>query len=429
MKKSLTHLLVSAAITLCVSYNASAQQPAAPTITPPPPSADKANHPATDDKWVTVGTGTVTGIYYPAGGAVCRMINKDSKALKLRCAVESTPGSIYNIDGLRTAEFDFAIIQSDWQEHAFNGTGMFAQKGRFEKLRHMFSLHNEAITIIVQKRSNINKLDDIRGKVVNLGAEGSGVRATMEDLMKAKGWTKTDFKNVAELKSADQAKALCNGTIDVMVLATGHPNGLVQEVTSLCETKILELNDEGVQRFLGGNPELASTVIAGGMYPGVPNDVPTFGVKATFVTTSDASDDVVYKVTKTVMDNLPAFKALHPVFANLDAVKMATEGRTAPYHNGAKKYFEEKGLLKAGVEPQPQAPSTSPTPTPSPTPAVPVPVPAPAAPQATNSKLPTPVAPNASGANAQPTASVPVPPPAAVAIPALPNASIGQKAN
>lgn len=365
MRKILTSLSVAIIVTLFAASSTFAQAPSAPAATQQSPatSIDKPNKPKTDDKWISIGTGSVTGVYYPAGGAICRMINKDAKTLNLRCGVESTPGSVYNVDGVRTAEFDFAIIQSDWQEHAYDGTGLFQNKGRFDKMRHVMSLHNEAMTVIVQKHTNINKLDDIKGKIVNMGSEGSGVRATMEDLMKAKGWTKADFKSIAELKTSDQAKALCNGTIDVMILATGHPNGLVQEVTSLCETKMIDLDDDGVRNFLSGNPELSVTTIPGGMYPGIPNDVNTFGVKATLVTTSDESDQVVYNLTKAVFDNLQAFKSLHPVFESLEPVKMATEGRTAPYHNGAQRYYQEKGLLKADAPAAStsQSPSTSPT--------------------------------------------------------------------
>ena len=320
-------------------------QPATNTVPNTPDSSSKNTTQTVDDKLIVIGTGAVTGIYYPAGGAICRLINKDRKSLLIRCAVESTAGSIYNISALQNAEIDFAIIQSDWEDHAYNGTGYFAKLGRVENLRHVFSLHNEAFTVIVQKKATIQKFDDIKGHIVNIGPEGSGVRATMEDIMKAKGWTKQDFKSLAEYKPNEQSKALCDGRVDALVLATGHPSGAIQEVTSLCETRIINVNDEIIQKFVMGNPELATTIIPGGMYVGIPNDVTTFGVKANFVTTTDMSDTVVYNVTKTVFENLPAFKALHPVFQQLEAAKMVKEGRIAPFHDGALKYYREKGLV------------------------------------------------------------------------------------
>lgn len=311
--------------------------------TPGTTNAAEHKNPYLDDKLIVIGTGSVTGVYYPAGGAICRLINKERKHLGIRCAVESTPGSIYNLTALNNSEIDFAIVQSDWQEHAYNGTGLFAKQGKIEDLRFVFSLHNEALTIVVQKKSNIQKLDDLKGMVVNVGPEGSGAKATMEDLMKAKGWTKQDFKSLAEYKPNEQAKALCDGRVDAMVVATGHPSGIIQEVTSLCETRIVEVNDDVVQKFIASNPQLAKTTIPGGMYVGIPNDVLTFGVKATLVSTTNASSDIVYNLTKTIFDNLTAFKTLHPVFQQLDEQKMVTEGKIAPYHDGAQRYYKEKG--------------------------------------------------------------------------------------
>lgn len=352
-------------LALCANHYAFAQSPTNPTApaidllstdTPTqkspqytPPIKEYAK-PYIEDKLIVIGTGAITGVYYPAGGAICRLVNKDRKSFGIRCAVESTPGSIYNLDALRAAEVDFAIVQSDWQEHAYNGTGVFTSKGRFDKLRFMFSLHNEAMTLIVAKSSQIEKLDDIKGKSVNFGPIGSGVRATMSDIMKAKGWSQQDFKNISDLKPSEQARALCNGSIDAIVLATGHPNGLIQEVTSTCETKFINLNDEVIQKFVAGNPDFAMTSIPGGLYAGIPDDVATFGVKATVVSTSDTSVDIAYNVTKLVFDNLAAFKSLHPVFAQLSANKMATEGRTSPYHPGALKYFQEKQLVDAQAQ-------------------------------------------------------------------------------
>lgn len=302
--------------------------------------------PALDDKLMVIGTGAIMGVYYPAGGAVCRLVNKERKTLGIRCSVEPTPGSVYNLEALQAAEVDFAIIQSDWQEHAYNGTGVFAPKGRYEKLRYVFSLHNEAVTVVVPKASKIKKFDDIRGHVVNIGLEGSGIRTTIDDIMKAKNWTKADFKSLSEFPPSQQAKALCSGNIDVMMLATGHPNGLLQEVSNMCEVRILDVNDDVIKKFIAGNPQFATTVIPGGLYSGIPNDVHTFGVKATVVTSSDVSEYMVYNITKIIFDNIAAFKSLHPVLANLDPAKMATEGRTAPYHKGALKYYLERGLVQ-----------------------------------------------------------------------------------
>lgn len=297
------------------------------------------------DKFITIGTGAVTGVYYPAGGAICRLVNRGRKTHNIRCSVESTGGSVYNINALRTGEMDIAVAQSDWQYHAYKGTAYFAGQPPFTKLRSLFSLHSEAFTVVARADSGIKKFDDIKGKRVNIGNPGSGMRATMDVVMQAKNWTVKDFKVASELKASEQPQALCDNKIDVMIYAAGHPNGAVQEATTSCETVIVPVDGPDIDSLLKEYPFYTPAVIPGGMYPGSPHDVKTFGVRATLVTTSDLDEDVAYEVVKAVFDNFDNFKTLHPVFVGLDPEEMITLGNTAPMHKGAIRYFKEKGLM------------------------------------------------------------------------------------
>ena len=298
-----------------------------------------------DKKLITISTGSVTGVYYPAGGAICRLVNRGRKNHGIRCSVESTGGSIDNIEALRRGETDIAIAQSDWQYHAYNGTDFFAKEKPMKNLRSLFSLHSEPLTVIVRKDSNINKFNDIKGKVVNLGNAGSGMRATMDFILKQKGWKNSDFAKITELRPTEQTTALCNKQIDVMIYSAGHPNGAVQEVTTTCETKIIPVDGADIDKIIKDNPYYAYTIIPGGMYNGTPNDVKTIGVKATFVTTEQEDEETMYQVVKAVFDNFDNFKTLHPVFGLLDPNRLVHEGNTAPLHPGAVRYFKEKGML------------------------------------------------------------------------------------
>lgn len=297
------------------------------------------------DKFITIGTGGVTGVYYPTGGAICRLVNRGRKDHGIRCSVESTGGSVYNLNALREGGMDLAVAQSDWQYHATKGTSYFSSQGSFESLRAVFSLHTEAFTLVVRNDSGINELNDLVGKRVNIGNPGSGNRATMEVLMQAKGWNKKTFKLASELKGSEQPQALCDNKIDAMIYNAGHPNGAVQEVTTSCEVKIIPVIGPEVDKLVKDNSYYAYTTIPGGMYAGNPNDIKTFGVKATFVTSSTVPENIIYEVVKAVFDNFDNFKTLHPVFVNLDPKKLVHEGNTAPLHEGAKRYFKEKGLL------------------------------------------------------------------------------------
>lgn len=295
-------------------------------------------------RYVTVGTASVTGVYYPAAGIVCRLFNRETKD-GVRCAPESTGGSIYNLNALRHGELDMAIVQSDWQFHGYNGTALFEKDGPDKSLRSVFSLHSEPFTVLARKDSGINTFDDLKGKRVNIGNPGSGMRATMEILMDQKGWKDSDF-NASELKASEQGAALCNNQIDVMIYAAGHPNGAIQEVTTTCETKLIPVEGADIDALLKKYPFYADAIIPGGMYSGNPNDIKTFGVKATFVTNDKMDEQIVYEMVKAVFSNFDVFKSLHPVFSTLTPEDMVLEGNTAPLHKGAERYYREAGLLK-----------------------------------------------------------------------------------
>jgi TRAP transporter TAXI family solute receptor len=302
--------------------------------------------PAMATEYVTIGTGGVTGVYYPTGGAICRLVNKDKKEHGVRCSVESTGGSVYNINTIRAGELEMGVAQSDWQYHGYHGTKKFEAKGPFKDLRAIFSVHGEPFTVLARKDSGIKTFDDLKGKRVNIGNPGSGQRGTMDMVMQAKGWSKSDLKLASELKAAEQAKALCDNKIDAMVYVVGHPNGSIKEATTTCDTTLVNVKDSTIDKIVADNDFYKYSSIAGGTYKGNPQETTTFGVAATFVTSAKVSEHAVYTVVKSVFENFDAFKKLHPAFANLKKEEMVKEGLSAPLHRGALKYYKEVGLIK-----------------------------------------------------------------------------------
>jgi TRAP transporter TAXI family solute receptor len=297
------------------------------------------------EEFITIGTGGVTGVYYPTGGAICRLVNKGRKEHGIRCSVESTGGSVYNINTIREGELEFGVAQSDWQHHAFHGTSKFADAGAFEGLRAVFSVHPEPFTVVARADAGITNFDDLKGKRVNIGNPGSGQRGTMEVLLEAKGLSTDDFALATELKAAEQSAALCDNQIDAMVYTVGHPSGSIQEATTACDSVLVTVDGAEVESLIADNPYYRSATIPGGMYRGNDAETMTFGVGATFVTSTDVSDEAVYTVVKSVMENIEDFRKLHPAFANLDPKEMATAGLSAPLHPGALKYYKEAGLV------------------------------------------------------------------------------------
>jgi TRAP transporter TAXI family solute receptor len=298
------------------------------------------------ETFISIGTGGVTGVYYPAGGAICRLVNKDRSEHGIRCSVESTGGSVYNINTMRAGELDMGVVQSDVQYNALKGEGEeFTDAGPYEELRAVFSLHPEPFTVLARADSGIETFDDLKGKRVNVGNPGSGQRSTMEVLMEAKGWTMDDFALASELKSAEQAQALADNNIDAIVFTVGHPSGSIQEATTTTDAKLIPVSGPEVDELVDSNPYYSKATIPGGMYRGTDKDVETFGVKATLVSSTAVPDEVIYAVTKAVFENFEDFKKLHPAFANLEKEAMVTEALSAPLHPGAERYYKEAGLM------------------------------------------------------------------------------------
>ncbi|SIO01733.1 TAXI family TRAP transporter solute-binding subunit [Salinivibrio sp. ES.052] len=298
------------------------------------------------NQFVTIGTGGVTGVYYPTGGAICRLVNKSKDDHGIRCSVESTGGSIYNINTIRAGELDMGIAQSDWQYHAYKGTSKFKDQGEFKDLRAVFSIHPEPFTVVARADADITTFDDLEGKRVNIGNPGSGQRGTIEVLMDEMGWDMDKFGQISELKAAEQSKALCDNKIDAMVYTVGHPSGAIQEATTACDSVLVEVANDAAKQLIEDRDYYRQAIIPGGMYRGNDNDVTTFGVGATFVSSNQVPEDVIYNVVKAVFENFDDFRRLHPAFANLKKEEMVKDGLSAPLHPGAARYYREAGLIE-----------------------------------------------------------------------------------
>ncbi len=296
-----------------------------------------------EQKFISIGTGGITGVYYPTGGAICRLVNKERKQTGIRCSVESTGGSVYNINTIQSGELEFGVAQSDVQYNAYNGKAQWDGKP-FGKLRAVFSVHPEPVTIIARADANIHNITDLKGKRLNIGNPGSGTYATGEIIEAALGWKREDLKLAAELKSAETGQALCDNKIDAYYWLVGHPSALTEETLNTCDSNLVNATGAEVDKLVAENSYYRKAIIPAGMYNNA-EDIHTFGVGATFVTSADVPDEVVYVVAKAVMSNIEDFKKLHPAFAHLKAEEMIKDGLSAPLHPGAIKAYKELGLM------------------------------------------------------------------------------------
>ncbi|AOF53118.1 C4-dicarboxylate ABC transporter substrate-binding protein [Rodentibacter caecimuris] len=297
------------------------------------------------EKFVTIGTGGQTGVYYVVGQSICQLVNRDTAKTQIKCNAPSTGASVANLNAIAANQMEMGIAQSDWQYHAYNGTSSFAGK-KNDKLRAVFSIHPEPFTLMARDDSGIQQFNDLKGKRVNVGDPGSGTRATMNVILAAKGWTDKEFKVASELKPAEMASVMCDNNLDAITYNVGHPNGALKEAAASCNAHLVPITGTEIDKLVADNPYYAKATIPGGLYKGTDNPVDTFGVYATLVTSSDVDADSVYAIVKAVFDNFDRFKRLHPAFAHLKQEDMIKNALSAPLHEGAIRYYKEKGWLK-----------------------------------------------------------------------------------
>ncbi|MEH6365104.1 MAG: TAXI family TRAP transporter solute-binding subunit [Pseudomonas marincola] len=297
------------------------------------------------ENFITIGTGGQTGVYYVAGQSICRFANRTSNETNIKCNAPASGGGVANVNGLRTGEFTFGIMQSDHQFKALKGLAPFEAEGAMDDLRAVFSLQSEVFTILARRDANITSFDDLKGKRVNVGNPGSGQRDTLEEIMRVKGWDKSVFALSAELKPAEQASALGDNNIDAMTYFVGHPNGAIQEATTTTDAVLVPVTGADIDKLLADKTYYTKAEIPGGMYKGNDAATPSIGGKAVLSTTAKADPEVVYQLVKSVFENLDRFKRLHPAFKDLKAEDMIKVGLTAPLHEGAVRYYKERGWM------------------------------------------------------------------------------------
>ncbi len=297
-------------------------------------------------KYVTIGTGSVTGVYYPTGSAISKIVNKSSRKYNLRATVESTGGSVFNVNAIMAGDLEFGIVQSDRQYQAYNGTADWEGKPQ-KRLRSVFSIHPETVTLISVASAKIGKLNDLKGKTVIIGNPGSGQQGNAIDVLSAAGINyETDLK-AEDLRASDAAKFLQGGQVDAYFYTVGHPNDSFKQATSgQNKTSFVPIDKKIVDKLVKKYPYYVPSMIPVSFYPGVTNkkDVPSFGVKATFCTSVDVDEAVVYAIVKEVFENFEEFKSLHPAYKVLTRENML-QGLSAPLHPGAEKYYREAGLI------------------------------------------------------------------------------------
>ena len=297
--------------------------------------------------FITIGTGGITGVYYPTGGAIAKIVNDRADEFGIKATAEATGASIFNINAVKGGNLDFGIAKADSQYLAYNGKGEW-ENAPIAELRSVFSLAPEMITFVVAEDSGIKSIDGVKGKTINIGNPGSGNRQNAIDIFNALGINyEKDFK-AESLKAADAPRMLQDGRIDGFFYTVGHPNGNIKEATAgMRKARIIPIPE--IKALFDVAPYYSMDSIDMAQYPEATNasegKIPTVGMKATLITSANVDEEVVYNLTKAVFENLEELRTLHPALANLTKEGML-EGLSAPLHKGAERYYKEVGLIK-----------------------------------------------------------------------------------
>lgn len=318
--------------------------PKPPIAQPAPELPAEAAAPADAPRMLVIGTGRVTGVYFPTGGAICRVLNRQTASHGLRCVVEPTDGSMENIAALRAGRLDLALVQSDWQQAAVAGTGIYESAGPFGNLRAVASLHSDTVTVLVRPDQAVGSFADLKGKRINLGPTGSALRQLAEKVVAAHGFGIGDFSAVGDMAPDRQVEALCDGSIDAAIFVVGHPNGAVRDAMVGCGARPLALDAAAIDKLVADGSPLVRTVVPARLYPTVEEDIATVGMAATLVTTAALSEDTVFALTQALFTGLEELRGEHPALEPLEAARMVVDGLTAPLHQGAERYFRDAGL-------------------------------------------------------------------------------------
>ncbi len=296
--------------------------------------------------YVRIGTGGQTGVYYPTGGAIARLVNKKTAEHGIKASHQSTQGSVFNVNAVCSGDLQFGLVQSDRQYQAVSGLAEWKDKGKQAKLRSVCRLHPEVVTLVAADDAKIASLADLKGKRVNVGNPGSGQRGNSIDVLKAAGLDWEKDINAEGLKAVESAKMLQDGRIDAFFYTVGHPSGSIKEATA-GRRKVHFVPITGMEKLLAASPFYSVTKVPVAEYPmsTSKSDVTSIGVYCTLVSSSDVSEETVYTVTKTLFEKLEEFKKLHPALKILTK-KWMTGTDSAPVHPGAAKYFKEAKLTK-----------------------------------------------------------------------------------
>lgn len=301
-----------------------------------------------DEVFIKIGGGDLSGVYFPAGWAIAKMLDVKRDSYGIRATVEATSGATFNLNAIMAGYMEFGLTQSDKLYQAVNGLAEWKDRGPQAELQSVFSLYRETLTLVAAVDAGIKTIGDLKGKIVSTGNPGSSQHRIVMDALKASGLNPNRDIEQFRVIASEAPALLQDNRIDAFFFTVGHPNEIIKKALSgERKTRIIPISGPAIDKLVDEKPYyIKATILVNHLYPGVETqtDVATFGVTATLCTSTRVSSDVVYMLTKEVFINLEMFRQQHPAFYNLTPNGML-EGLSAPIHQGALMYFKETGMV------------------------------------------------------------------------------------
>ncbi|MBL0590465.1 TAXI family TRAP transporter solute-binding subunit [Aeromonas veronii] len=282
---------------------------------------------------LTIGTGPLNGVYYPTGGAICRVLNAGHALHGDSCTVQSTRGSMANLKALDEGDVQLALVQSDVLHHALHGTGPFSGQGANNELRSLFRLYQESLTLLAAPNSGITTLADIEGKRVYPGNNGAGEQITSQALMAAMGWQPGQFAAYQLKSDSEPLEGLCDGSLDAAFVVAGHPSLAVGDLISRCKVRLIPIEGEQIDRLLKQHPYYQRSRIAANLYPGQTTAINNIGMSAELVALASLPDPIVRTVRDTLLARVKQFSRLHPALSKVTPEQLQAQTEL-PLHAG-----------------------------------------------------------------------------------------------
>lgn len=291
----------------------------------------------TNDTIINIGTGSKDALAYPIISSICETFNKYILNKDLRCIAISTGGSEDNLKGIDSGKYDAGVIKADMGYNAYNGIGIFSGNP-YRDLRSIFGLHNEYLTMIVKKGSNIESLKDFKGKKVYIGNKGSGSRTLVDRLFLDIGWKDSDFKEIHEEPSDQIYNLFCKDKIDAAIYLIGHPNNIFIKTLSKCNTKMISFSRKEIENYIDIFRHIYPATIKKGTYHEQKHDISTFSSQLLLTASKNIDEETIYNFVKIVSDHYEEIQSKNPTLQGTSL--FSPEVNALPLHKGATRFYK-----------------------------------------------------------------------------------------